>query len=234
MGNRYDLFFFFSFFKKLPLRPVVYPVSHSTHPNQLTNQTWHMPSVGDSHSGREEEEVGSLEHNTPSSTQTFVGGRECVRQAFQRRGIGEKAAGVMLNSISSNTIKQYQSSLKRLWEFRASQQNDVYKAETRDIIAFLSKRFEEGANYASLCADRSAIALILGKDFGKDYMISRFLKGVYKQKLPRPKYDSTWDTEQALQFLRKVSMEKASLREMGEKVATLLILSTAQRLKPLR
>lgn len=173
------------------------------------------------------------EHNTSSSAQAFAGGGECIKQAFQRKGIEGQAAEVMVNSITSTTLKQYQSSLKRWWKFRTNQQKDTYTAEAMDIIAFLSKRLEEGANYSSLCADRSAIALILGNDVRKDTMVSRFSKGVYKQKPPRPKYDSTWDTEQVLQFIKNIPMDTASLKEMEEKVATLLIIATAQRFQTL-
>ncbi|CAD6225830.1 GSCOCG00005746001-RA-CDS [Cotesia congregata] len=60
------------------------------------------------------------------------------------------------------------------------------------------------------------------------------MKGVYKQKPPTPKYDCTWDTVPVLKYLESLHpLNSLTTKEIGEKVATLLALTTAHRLQTL-
>ncbi|XP_046746398.1 uncharacterized protein LOC124411349 [Diprion similis] len=54
---------------------------------------------------------------TPTITNTFAGGRSVVRQAFLRKGLDEEAADIMVNSLAKSTMKQYESSLRKWWNF---------------------------------------------------------------------------------------------------------------------
>jgi len=110
----------------------------------------------------------------------------------------------------------------------------MFNAKTADIIKFLTKRLDEGASYTTLNTSRSSISLITGYDINKDGLISRFMKGVYKQKPTKAKYSTTWDTTPVLNYIEELSSrEKLTTKELGEKVATLLALTTAQRLQTL-
>lgn len=141
---------------------------------------------------------------------------------------------MMVHSITKSTLKQYQVPLKSWWTYSHSKQINTFNANIPEIITFLTKKFNEGASYSTLNTARAAIALISRDDISKDGLISRFLKGVYKQKPTAPRYSSTWDVTPVLEYLGKLHpLALLQHKEVGEKVATLLMLTTAQRLQTL-
>lgn len=149
-------------------------------------------------------------------------------------GLEENSIDVMINSIAGSTLKQYQSCLKLWTEFAANNKIDILKASIPEIISFLTKRFEEGASYSTLNTTRAAIALISQSDMSAGGLISRFLKGVYRQRPSRPRYSSTWDVSPVLEYLEKLHpLSALKHKEAAEKVTLLLALTTAHRLQTL-
>jgi len=140
----------------------------------------------------------------------------------------------MVKSISASTIKQYQN-LLQLWSaFAEENQLNIFKTKPSDIITFLTKRFKEGASYGTLNSTRSAIALMSANNIHKDGLISRFLKGIFKERPPKPKYPTTWDTAPVLKYMAAIHpLINFKLKEVSEKLATLLALTTAHRLQTL-
>lgn len=140
----------------------------------------------------------------------------------------------MINSITKSTLRQYESSLKRWWNFTHQEKVDMFNAKTTEITNFLNNLFKEGAGYSTVNTARSAVSLISNYDINKDGLISRYLKGVFKQRPTKPKYSTTWDITPVLNYMEKLHpLKKLKLKEAGEKVATLLALTTAQRLQTL-
>lgn len=138
----------------------------------------------------------------------------------------------MVNSLATTTLKQYQASLKLWWEFCSKNNIPAFEALTPDILRFLNKRFEKGASYGTLNTIRSAISHISTRDLAQDKLITRFFKGIYRQKPPRPKYSTTWDTTPVLLYIEQLPpLSEMKLKEAAEKLATLLILTTAHRLQ---
>lgn len=140
----------------------------------------------------------------------------------------------MINSITKSTLKQYESSLRFWWNFTQSNDIDMYHAKTTDIIKFLNNRFNTNIGYSALNTDRAAISLISAYDINSDGLIGRFMKGIYKIKPTKPKYNSTWDITPVLDYLEKLRpLKDLKLMEATQKVATLLALTSAQRLQTL-
>lgn len=105
---------------------------------------------------------------------------------------------------------------------------DIFDAGSIDIIKFLNHLFKKGASYSTLNTARSTISLISLHDINKNGLISRFLKGVYKQRPIKPKYSTTWDVSPVLNYLEKQHpLKELKLKNVVEKVATLLALTTA-------
>lgn len=178
--------------------------------------------------------VSVQNEGTSSGRESFTGGSECIWQAFQRRGLEDSAVKILMSSIAPSTRKQYQSSLRRWKQFCVDNQVSMHQASSTDVIKFLTERYSEGASYGTLCSDRSAIALISQHEIGKDNLICRFLRGVYKNKPSKPKYDTTWDVGPVLEYIENMSTaHELSLREITEKIVTLLALVTAHRLQTL-
>ena len=148
--------------------------------------------------------------------------------------ITEQSVDIMIQSITPSTLKQYESSLKYWWDFTHLKNIDFFNATTSDVITFLHTRLQKGGGYSTLNTARSAISLISTVDINSDGLISRFMKGVYKQRPTKPKYATTWDVTPVLNYLEKIHpLNKFNLKDVTEKVATLLALTTAQRLQTL-
>jgi len=140
----------------------------------------------------------------------------------------------MVKSISASTIKQYQNPLQLWSAFAEENQLNIFKTKPSDIITFLTKRFKEGASYGTLNSTRSAIALVSAGNIHKDGLISRFLKGIFKERPPKPKYSTTWDTSPVLKYMAAIHpLKNFKLKEVSEELATLLALTTAHRLQTL-
>lgn len=144
----------------------------------------------------------------------------------------ETAKDAILASLSDSIFKQYNSGLKRWWDFCLKRNCDPFKANATDIVTFLSLELKKGASSGSLNTFRSAISLILGPDIVDDFRIKRFMKGVYNLRPQKPKYDITWDPKIALVFFEKQEANKdLTLKKLSKKLITLLALITAHRMQ---
>lgn len=139
----------------------------------------------------------------------------------------------MMKSLSSNSMKQYDSSLKLWWKFCNSNNIDTYQASVPYVLKFLSECFESGASYGTLNTTRSALSLIIGPKLGSDDRIKRFMKGVFRSKPPNPKYNVTWDPGVVLNHLAGYPMESVTLEKLTKKLVTILALTTGHRVQTL-
>lgn len=84
--------------------------------------------------------------------------------------------------------------------------------------------FEKGASYDTLNTGRSAISLISVRDLSKDKLISRFLKGVYRERLTKSRYLVTYLGTSILfsiTYKRMRPMSELKLKEVTEKATTI-------------
>ncbi|KAJ8971931.1 hypothetical protein NQ317_015437 [Molorchus minor] len=150
--------------------------------------------------------------------------------SFRRKGIPEAALDTMVGSLSDNTIKQYSTTFKRWWEFCQFRNISPFIGEVSDVIMFLQGILESTENnFGSFNAHRAALSLITSKNLGEDPQVKRFIKGIFRVRPPKPKYKSTWDPQQVLQFLENSSHD--SLKFLSCKLVTLLALATGERLQ---
>lgn len=89
--------------------------------------------------------------------------------AYLNKGVPEEAVDVMVGAITTSTLKQYNSCLKRWWTFADQNKIVIYNAKTTDIVRFLSKIFKEGAQYSTFNTTRSTIALISVSDVNSEF-----------------------------------------------------------------
>lgn len=100
------------------------------------------------------------------------------------------------------------------------------------VILFLTEQFTKGASYSSINSHRSALSLLLGSKIGSDEQISRFLKGVYKQRPSLPKYNFIWDPQTVLDFISDwYPNDVLPLVQITKKLAMLLALCTGHRVQ---
>jgi hypothetical protein len=155
-----------------------------------------------------------------------------MREAFIRREAPIEALDILLDSISSNTFKQYQSCLKEWFKFCNQHNYDCYTASTPIVLKYLSSIYNRGGKYGTMNSHKSALVMLLGDQVNDD-LISRFLKGVYRRVPTIPRYNLTWDTSIVLNYLSTLGNESISIEMLSKKLITLLALVTAHRLQTL-
>lgn len=138
----------------------------------------------------------------------------------------------MIASLSEQSIKQYDSCLKKWFNYCNERNISFYQTSSFTVIEFLTQLFHNGAQYATLNTCRSALSLLLGSNIGKHEHITRFFKGIFRLRPPMPKYNATWDTAVVLNFLEQWHPnETLSLEKISKKLITLFALSTAHRMQ---
>lgn len=140
----------------------------------------------------------------------------------------------MMASLAANSFKQYDVALRKWFMYCKHNCVNMFEASIPTVLHFLSESYHNGSQYGTLNSYRSALALILGPYMSKDDRISRFLKGVYRLRPPKPKYNITWDTSLVLNYLAtKYPNEQLALEVLTKKCVTLLALTTAHRVQTL-
>ncbi|XP_057327244.1 uncharacterized protein LOC130668794 [Microplitis mediator] len=166
----------------------------------------------------------------PACSKTFPGCREVIREAYVRRNLPAESLDILIASLTSSTLQQYNSALRDWWTFSQQKSRDPFATSATAVLEFLTYKFNSGASYGTLNSTRSAISLISSEYLSGNAYISRFLKGVFKLRPCKPKYESTWDTAPVLEELAKQHpLETLDLQALTNKTILLLALCTAHR-----
>ena len=107
------------------------------------------------------------------------------------------------------------------------------QATVTEGLAFLTYLYKQGLGYSAINTARSALSSVITlghkSTFGEHPLVTRFLKGIFELKPSLPRYSSVWDVGTVLKFLQSLpEIKELSLRQLTEKLATLLALVTAQ------
>lgn len=164
---------------------------------------------------------------------SYPGCRSLIQQGLERRGTPKAAIMVCLASITSSTIKQYDSGLKLWYQFCQSRDVNCFTASVPAVLEFLQEQYDKGVSYGTLNSYRSAIAQILGPSLAEDFRLKRFFKGVFHLRPSLPKYKNTWDPLLVLNYLRTLINVNISLEQISYKLVMLLALASAQRVQTL-
>lgn len=160
--------------------------------------------------------------------------RNVIREAFVRQSLEYDTVDIMIKSLSNSTLQQYNTAYKLWFIFCKDNNLDFFKVTVQEVLKFLTIHFNNGAKYGTLSSYRSALSLILGKETCVNDYVRRFLMGVFRFRPNLPKYQNTWDPSVVLSYLSdKTPNESLTLHMITKKVATLLALSTGQRVQTL-
>ena len=162
-----------------------------------------------------------------------------VRQKCRSGGLSEGASDLLSASWRGKTTTSYESLFKRWDSWCKERDRDPIRGPVADVANFLAQLFEEGYQYRSLNAYRSAIGSVHEKidgiEVGKHPLIARILKGVFNKRPPRSKYNSVWDVYQVLAWLKSIGpSDSLSLRDLTIKTTMLLALTRPCRGADLR
>ena len=160
--------------------------------------------------------------------------RAIIGQAFRARGCPSSAIPIMIASLLSETLKQYDKPLRLWWDYYKIIGVLLLHASIIQILVLISGLTDKVNSYATLNAYRSALSLIMNNELGSDQRIRRLLKGVASLKLQTPKYPYISDLDQVLKWVSTLyPNETISLENLCFKLVTLLALITAQRVQTL-
>lgn len=141
---------------------------------------------------------------------------------------------ILIASLSDSSLRQYDSGLKKWWNFCKREKVDPFSGATRDVLSFLTEEFKRKASFSSLNCYRSAISLIVESELGKNEKIHRFFRGIARLRPTALRYDSTWDPQIVLKHLSGwFPNEELSLESLTLKLVTLLALVTGHRMQTL-
>ena len=102
------------------------------------------------------------------------------------------------------------------------------------LLDFLVALCEQNLEYTTINTARSAISTIalpkVNTTVGNHPVVSRFMKGIFRSKLPKPRCETTWDIEPVLRYLSSLGTPSTmSLKTLSMKLVILVALVTAQR-----
>ena len=171
-------------------------------------------------------------HNAGGST--VISRLAIIRNQSRSGGLSKGASRLLESSWRSKTKSTYESLFKHWNNWCQERGRDPIRGPVADILNFLAELFEQGFQYRSLNAYRSAISSVHEKidgiEGGKHPIVSRMLKGVFNERPPRPKYESVWKVDQGLTMFREDGGSASlSLQDLTVKTAMLLVLTRTCR-----
>ena len=130
-------------------------------------------------------------------------------------------------SWRQGTEKRYNRHIKRFVDFCHKRQADLFCATTETSIEFLTIYFNTGVGYSAVNSARSALSSLIkplhGIPFGKDPLLSRFLRGVFNIRPALPRYVTTWNVSKVFQYLKKQqALVNCDLKAVSHRLAILL------------
>lgn len=138
----------------------------------------------------------------------------------------------MLASLSDSTYKQYDYCIRNWLQYCTKNKYDFTTVSVPIAIHFLTEVFDSGASYGTINCHKSALSLLLGSNLMNDNRIKRFMKGVFRLRPTRAKYNWTWNPSIVLNYLaQKWPNESLDLKTLSAKTLTLLALVSAHRVQ---
>lgn len=177
-----------------------------------------------------------LPFQRPSSSleNTFPGGRETIRRAFEYKQVPKSALDTLLASLAPSTVKQYTRPLRSWWMFCNQHNITVFSPKVEQVLEFLAEELKETGSYSTLNTARSAVSLISIDDIGNHPLVRRFCKGVGFLKPPKPRYDFVWDPAPVIEKLATIfPYDALTLKVITSKLVVLLALGSGQRCQTL-
>ncbi|XP_066015488.1 uncharacterized protein [Pocillopora verrucosa] len=171
---------------------------------------------------------------TPITGETDSLGMSFERKIFEDRGFSKKTTDIIMHSWRDSSRKQYDVHIRKWILLCSARKIDLIYTNITDALEFLAAIFDQKLSYSSINSACSTLSTILQTSsncnytFGEHPDVKRFMKGVYQNRPPMPRYNKTWDVNVVLQNLR--GMGKAtelSINELTLKLVMLIVLTTA-------
>ena len=159
---------------------------------------------------------------------------EYLWEKCKSQSLSGQATELLLSSWREKTSKSYDSLFGKWMGWCGEQHCDPFSGPVSHVVNFLAYLFENGYQYRSLNAYRSAISSVHvhvdGVAVGQHPLVTRLMKGVYHSRPPLPRYTSTWNVDRVLFFLESLDpLGDLSLKDLTFKTVMLLALTRPSR-----
>ena len=133
------------------------------------------------------------------------------------------------------TRTQYGPYITKFFGYCHSKQFDPFQADEITVASFITNEFNNTTNsYSALNTARSALSAILptkdGMTVGKQPLIQRLMKGMFRSRPSLPRYTVTYDVQIVLSYLESLpDCVSISLADLTLRLSTLMRLLSGQR-----
>ncbi|XP_053391151.1 uncharacterized protein LOC128553980 [Mercenaria mercenaria] len=162
------------------------------------------------------------------------GGFSYIRRTLRTQGIPRKTRDIIIKSWKASTQKQYEPYI-RAWLFHCRGKDNPTNPNIKTVLTFLTKMYDRGLRYSAMGTVRSAISVFVkicgNMDLNSNETITRFMKGVFNDRPTLPRYQTTWDVQIVLDYLKQLT--DTTLLQLSCKLCMLFLLLSAQRCQTL-
>ena len=139
-----------------------------------------------------------------------------------------------MSSWAETTHMSYNVYLAKFTKYCSDKQIQPHEGTVEHGIQFLHNLYKEGKKYGYIAAPRSALSAVLpkrdGLSFGKDELVTKFLKGIFRERPQLPRYVQIYDPNIILEYANSLpANHELLLEQLSKKLATLLMLLSGQR-----
>lgn len=182
------------------------------------------------------EKEGSTFKPSQKRGSSFVGKNDLdcmpsVRRTYRNLGFSRTTTSIIMASWRTGTKKQYQTFIKRWFQYCFEWKIDPISPSVNNILEFLTLLFDNGLSYSSLNTARGALSALGikldGTSVGSHALVIRYMKGVYNIRPTKPRYSGTWDVSLVLRLWSPV--KNLSLKQLTLKLVMLIALTNAAR-----
>ena len=157
-----------------------------------------------------------------------------IRSRCESSNLSIAATDLVLSSWRDKSTKSYDSSFGKWACWCDERDKNPISGPISDVANFLAELYENGYQYRSINAYRSAISLVHDKvdsyAVGQHPTVSRLMKGIFNKRPPQPKYSFTWDVQKVTTYISNMGdNHMLSLKLLSFKLVTLLALTRPSR-----
>ena len=148
--------------------------------------------------------------------------------------MSEQVKSLVKSSWATSTQSSYNTQLRKWLIYCQNNNIAPYAASFDNGAEFLAQLYKSDARYSTVASARSMLSTILpmrqGTTFGKDELISRILKGIFRNRPSLPKRTVIYDTDKVLSYINSLPRNQELMLELlTQKLCTLLCILSGQR-----
>ena len=167
-------------------------------------------------------------NSTPSSRMGYL------RDRFRGQNLSEEASKLLLSSWRQKTSKSYDSLFGKWIRWCNQRDTNPISGSINEVVNFLADLFQQGYQYRSLNAYRSAISSVHervdGYEVGQHPLVTRLIKGAFHERPPQPSYTTTWDVATVTTYLQSLGdNQQMHISDLTHKTVMLMALTRPSR-----